>query len=76
MYTAFDYADIMEFLIKKWKVGDRNHESGEAAAAQEYLMKMPDRVRRLAERAAARKTKAGKTAKAQFSWIFNRTVDV
>lgn len=21
VYTAFDYADIMEFLNKKWKVG-------------------------------------------------------
>ncbi|KIZ00474.1 acyl-carrier-protein desaturase [Monoraphidium neglectum] len=75
VYTAFDYADIMEFLIKKWKVADRSHESGDAAEAQEYLVKLPDRIRKLSERAAARKSKA-KTAKTQFSWIFNRTLDV
>jgi acyl-[acyl-carrier-protein] desaturase len=75
VYTAFDYADIMEFLIKKWRVGERSHQSGDAAAAQEYLMKMPDRVRRLAERAAARKSKV-KPVQVQFSWIFDRSLNV
>jgi acyl-[acyl-carrier-protein] desaturase len=36
---------------------------------------MPDRVRKLAERAAARKSKA-KPAQVQFSWIFNRPMTV
>jgi acyl-[acyl-carrier-protein] desaturase len=57
------------------QVADRSHESGDAAEAQEYLVKLPDRIRKLSERAAARKSKA-KTAKTQFSWIFNRTLDV
>ena len=75
VYTAFDYADIMEFLVKKWRVAERSFEGGDAAEAQDYLVRMPDRVRKLAERAAARKAK-GKSVQAQFSWIFNREVPV
>jgi len=70
-YTAFDYADIVEYLVKKWKVADRSGLNGEAAEAQEYVMKLPDRIRKLAERAGARKKK-GATAK--FSWVFEREV--
>nr|ABP57425.1 stearoyl-ACP-desaturase [Haematococcus lacustris]ABU84867.1 stearoyl-ACP-desaturase [Haematococcus lacustris] len=70
-YTAFDYADIMQHLINRWRIAERQGLSGEAAEAQEYLMKLPDRIRKLAERAHARKKK-GQTA--NFSWIFNREV--
>lgn len=70
-YTAFDYADIMEHLIGRWDVPKRQGISGEAAEAQEYLIKLPDRIRKLTERANARKKK-GVTA--NFSWIFNRQV--
>ena len=70
-YTAFDYADIMEHLIGRWDVAKRQGISGEAAEAQEYLIKLPDRIRKLTERANARKKK-GVTA--NFSWIFNRQV--
>jgi hypothetical protein len=38
-------------------------------------MKMPDRVRRLAERAAVRKAKV-KPVQVQFSWIFNRPMSI
>ncbi|KAI8471713.1 MAG: plastid acyl-ACP desaturase [Monoraphidium minutum] len=75
VYTAFDYADIMEFLVKKWKVADRNHVAGEAAEAQEYLVKLPNRIRKLAERSNARKAKAT-PPRAQFSWIFNRELQL
>jgi hypothetical protein len=36
VYTASDYADIMEHLIKRWEVEGREL-SGEAAEAQVYL---------------------------------------
>ena len=42
-YTAFDYAAIMEHLIKRWEVASVQGISGEAAEAQEYLVKLPDR---------------------------------
>ncbi|KAL6753176.1 stearoyl-ACP-desaturase [Haematococcus lacustris] len=70
-YTAFDYADIMQHLITRWRIAERQGLSGEAAEAQEYLVKLPDRIRKLAERSQVRK-KTGLTA--NFSWIFNREV--
>jgi acyl-[acyl-carrier-protein] desaturase len=70
-YTAFDYADIMDYLIGRWNVPDRTGLSGEAAAAQEYLVKLPPRIRKLAERSTARKVKG---RKANFAWCFNREV--
>jgi len=73
VYTAQDYADIMEHLIKRWDIENRNL-SGEAADAQEYLCKLPTRVRRLAERTSARKKKMQTSSSAEFSWIFNREV--
>eukprot|EP00199_Chlamydomonas_sp_CCMP681_P002230 CAMPEP_0119103992 /NCGR_PEP_ID=MMETSP1180-20130426/2318_1 /TAXON_ID=3052 ORGANISM="Chlamydomonas cf sp, Strain CCMP681" /NCGR_SAMPLE_ID=MMETSP1180 /ASSEMBLY_ACC=CAM_ASM_000741 /LENGTH=399 /DNA_ID=CAMNT_0007088635 /DNA_START=42 /DNA_END=1241 /DNA_ORIENTATION=- len=70
-YTAFDYADIMDHLVNRWHVADSKVVSGDAAQAQEYLMKLPNRIRKLAERAEGRKKK-GMTA--NFSWIFDREV--
>jgi len=70
-YTAFDYADIVEHLVQRWKVTELKGLSGDAAEAQEYVAKLPDRIRKLAERAQARKKK-GMTS--NFSWVFNREV--
>ena len=58
-YTAEDYASIMEHLIKRWNIADANCESGEAAAAQEFLMKQPARIRKLAEFGARKTAKKG-----------------
>ena len=73
-YTANDYASIMEHLIKRWNIADVKVESGEAAEAQEYLMKQPDRIRRLAEFAARKQAKKA-PVKESFSWIFGREVE-
>jgi len=78
VYTASDYADIMEHLIKRWEVEGREL-SGEAAEAQDYVCKLPLRVRRLADRASARKLKAAEKAgltTTNISWIFNREVSL
>jgi hypothetical protein len=32
-YTAFDYADIMEHLAKRWKLADRSDLTGEVSRA-------------------------------------------
>jgi hypothetical protein len=32
-YTAMDYADIMEHLNERWKIGERNDLTGEVSAA-------------------------------------------
>mmetsp|Transcript_24676 Transcript_24676/g.63586 ORF Transcript_24676/g.63586 Transcript_24676/m.63586 type:complete len:404 (+) Transcript_24676:190-1401(+) len=72
-YTAYDYADIMEHLVVRWNVANLQGLSGEAAEAQEYLVKMPNRVRKLAERAYARRKSNQHT---DFSWVFNREVQL
>jgi pimeloyl-ACP methyl ester carboxylesterase len=60
-YTAYDYADITNHLIKRWKIADLEGLSGEAAAAQEYLMKQPARIRRLADFGAAKARGTGES---------------
>ncbi len=72
VYTAQDYADIMEHLVDKWNVVSIQGISGEAQNAQEYLGSLPPRIRRLEERAQAKVKKGPKTG--SFSWIFNREV--
>ncbi|KXZ50904.1 hypothetical protein GPECTOR_14g151 [Gonium pectorale] len=72
-YTAMDYADIIDHLVVRWDVANRSGLNGNAAEAQEYVMKLPNRIRKLAEKAAARKAK-GKIVHASFSWVFNREV--
>ncbi len=47
----------------------------QACEAAEYLIKLPDRIRKLTERQNARKAKT-KPAPAPFSWVFDRPVDL
>eukprot|EP00878_Enallax_costatus_P000497 GHUV01000591.1.p1 GENE.GHUV01000591.1~~GHUV01000591.1.p1 ORF type:complete len:400 (+),score=116.39 GHUV01000591.1:200-1399(+) len=74
-YTAFDYADIMEHLNKRWDIEHRRDLTGEACEAAEYLVKQPDRIRRLAERTNARKQK-NKGQMGAFAWVFDRPVEL
>ncbi|KAK3233316.1 hypothetical protein CYMTET_56379 [Cymbomonas tetramitiformis] len=75
VYTAKDYASIISHLIKRWDV-ENISVSGLAAKEQEYVCKLPPRITKLAERAQARKAKSAKVSKTEFSWIFNREVDL
>ncbi|XP_024372088.1 stearoyl-[acyl-carrier-protein] 9-desaturase, chloroplastic [Physcomitrium patens] len=72
VYTARDYADIMEHLVKRWDVAHVKGLSSEGEAAQQYVCSLPPRIRRLDERAQAKVKKGPKTG--SFSWIFNREV--
>ena len=71
VYTAKDYADILEFLVARWKVEKLTGLSGEGQKAQDYVCGLPARIRRLEERAQAR-AKEGPAI--PFSWIFDREV--
>ena len=43
-YTAMDYADIVDYLVKRWDIENlKGSLTGEAAAAQEYVIKLPNR---------------------------------
>lgn len=71
VYTAKDYADILEFLVGRWKVGDLTGLSSEGRKAQEYVCRLPPRIRRLEERAQGR---AKQAPTIPFSWIYDRRV--
>jgi acyl-[acyl-carrier-protein] desaturase len=50
VYTYLDYIDILEKLIKRWEIGSMTNLNEDAEKAREYLMNLPARMLRLAER--------------------------
>ena len=75
VYTAADYVDIVEHLVQRWDVRRLGGLSPEAQKAQDYLCALPSRFRRLAERKAAKKTRAPRTPVA-FSWLGGRRLEL
>lgn len=73
VYTARDYADILEFLVQRWNVADLTGLSGEGLKAQDYVCGLAPRIRKLEERAQAR---AKQASLVPFSWIFNKELSV
>ncbi|KAL6899086.1 hypothetical protein ACP4OV_005744 [Aristida adscensionis] len=74
VYTARDYADILEFLVRRWGVGDLAAGlSGEGRRAQEFVCSLGPRFRRLEERAQDRVKEAHF---APFTWIYDRQVQL
>jgi len=50
VYTAFDYADIIQRLNSMWELDKLIHLTDEAEKARDYLMKLPKRMDLIAER--------------------------
>ncbi|MGB0863423.1 MAG: acyl-ACP desaturase, partial [Saprospiraceae bacterium] len=50
VYTSYDYVDIMRKLIKYWDITNLMGLTEEAEKARDYVMKLPDRMVRVAER--------------------------
>lgn len=73
VYTAIDYADIIQHLVDHWKIGELTGLSSEAEKEQEYICRLPDRYRKLAERSMNKK-KDEEVVPQSFSWIFDRKV--
>lgn len=63
VYTTLDYIDIMESLIKDWNIANIKSISESAEKARDYIMGLPERFKRVAER-----TKSP-TLAYEFSWI-------
>ena len=63
VYTAVDYVDILKQLIADWNIESLRelNESGEKA--RDYLMRLPDRLLRIAERIK------DPSLEYKFSWI-------
>jgi len=71
VYTAHDYAQIMQHLIEYWRIPLLKELPPEAARAQEYLCRLPRRYRRLADRIEEQTAQLPRTPS---SWIFGRSV--
>ncbi|KAL7434320.1 hypothetical protein ACHAXM_003991 [Skeletonema potamos] len=71
VYTAIDYAEIIQHLVDHWKLGELTGLSSEAEKEQEYICRLPQRYKKLAERSMNKK-KDDVIEQKSFSWIFNR----
>ncbi|KAK9831419.1 hypothetical protein WJX81_003210 [Elliptochloris bilobata] len=70
-YTGHDYVDIMEFLMKHWRISELTGLTSEAAKAQDDLSSLLIKFRKLTNR-NDRILKSKATVPTAFSWIFNR----
>lgn len=52
VYTTYDYIEILEKLNGYWEIDKMRSLTDEAEKARDYLMKLPDRMRRIADRMA------------------------
>ena len=50
VYTTYDYIEILESLLKEWSIDKVNGLTDEAEKARDYLMSLPGRLRRIADR--------------------------
>src|SRR5690554_6051188 len=50
VYTTYDYIDILEKLNAHWEISKITHLTDEAEKARDYLIKLPSRMLRIAER--------------------------
>jgi len=63
VYTAVDYVEIMQQLIEEWKIDSINELNEAGEKARDYIMKLPDRLLRVADRMK------NPTMDYKFSWI-------
>lgn len=63
VYTAVDYVDILKELIVDWKIEEVKDLNEAGEKAREYLMRLPDRLIRIADRIKT------PTLEYKFSWI-------
>ncbi len=50
VYTSKDYVDILQKLIERWEIDKITNLTDEAEKARDYLMKLPNRMLRIADR--------------------------
>ena len=62
VYTTMDYIEIMEALIVDWKIENIGNITEQAEKARDYIVGLPARLRRLAERSKV------PTLEYEFSW--------
>jgi acyl-[acyl-carrier-protein] desaturase len=63
VYTSKDYVDILQKLIDRWEIDKITNLTEEAEKARDYLMKLPSRMYRLADRVKVPENSY------QFKWV-------
>ncbi|OON70186.1 acyl-ACP desaturase [Hymenobacter sp. CRA2] len=63
VYTSQDYTDILEGLINTWKIDQISNLNAPAEKARDYIMALPGRLRRVADRMPVPKLEY------KFKWI-------
>ncbi len=63
VYTTNDYIEILDGLLLDWKVGEMRGLNETAEKARDYLMKLPERLRKIADRTKVPELEY------EFSWI-------
>jgi acyl-[acyl-carrier-protein] desaturase len=71
VYTGVDYAEIIEHLNDFWKIDQVTGLTPEAEEAQEYLMKLPVRFTKLAQRQQKSLDKAPREPR-PWAWLNGR----
>ncbi len=65
MYTANDYVDILRTLLDEWQIETMRGLKENGEKARDYLMALPDRLQRIAERAKMPEVEH------KFNWILS-----
>ncbi len=68
IYTQQHYIEILDSLIKSWRIENVPNLTGAAAKAQDYLCALPERYRKILERVQARGIEPD-TTEYTFSWL-------
>jgi acyl-[acyl-carrier-protein] desaturase len=50
VYTTQDYIEIMQTLLRRWKIDQKTGLNEAAQKAQDYLLRLPERLTKIAER--------------------------
>ncbi len=64
VYTSHDYTHILESLLEEWNIGDLTGLTGAAEKARDYVMRLPERYKRISERGLKAPIEY------QFNWIY------
>jgi len=74
VYTAIDYAEIIEHLVNQWDLENLEGLSSEGEKERDYLCNLPRRYRRLAERSMnkSKKISDDEVPTKSFNWIYGR----
>jgi acyl-[acyl-carrier-protein] desaturase len=64
VYTSLDYTEILESLIDEWNISNMSDLNPEGEKARDYLMALPARFKRVAERSGIKAP-----LEYQFNWI-------